>query len=75
MSNQQRTNFRRLKQLFRQLAGYGLNPYDWKVAREQSNTDGVYLYHREDRDFRFRGRIARTSTGEMQLRHLRLISL
>jgi hypothetical protein len=75
MSRQQLNNFRRLKNLFRQLAGYGLNPNDWKIAREQSNAEGVYLYHRSDRQFRFRGQIARSSSGDLRLHYLKLISL
>jgi len=75
MSKQQHKNFRMLKAFLKQLRGFGLNPYDWKIERSPEMLDAIHMYHRNDKDFRFNGKLSRTANGELYLRHLALASL
>jgi hypothetical protein len=69
-------NFQTAQSLFRQLKSYGLNPYDWKIERTSTaQVDSIRMQHRADEQFRFHGRVSRSETGELQLRHLALASL
>lgn len=75
MSKSEMKNFLLLKNLIRSLRQFGLNPYDWKLERSSLGSDSIQVYHRQDTDFRLRGRIARSAQGELHVRGLRLISL
>ncbi len=80
MSIIQFENFKRLKNLFRQLRSYGLNPRDWKLDRtfwkpSELSDEQLHMYHRLDRDFRFRAHVATNTAGQILLQDLNLISL
>jgi hypothetical protein len=75
MSQQQKLNFRLLKALLLQLRAYGLNPTEWRVKREGSQSLKKFsIYNRFDQDFCFEGEL-KQSGSHLEWKNLALISL
>lgn len=75
MSQQQIVNFKLFKFLLTQLKNFGLNPADWKIDRKsQPGTNQIFLVHKKDGEFRFRGELAVNSESVNWL-NLSLLSL
>lgn len=68
------TNFTMLRNVFRSLRSFGLNPRDWQVDRAGTLAPGAFAFqHRFDSDFRIFAEVRPQTVGELQA--LRVISL
>jgi hypothetical protein len=76
MSESQIDNFRMIRNLLRQLRGFGLNPRHWRLVRHTNvvHPSEFALANRHDEEFRLRATVV-TERSRAKLVTLSLVSL